>query len=108
MKKVAIILTHYKEHAERLSEEINHYCTQKGIAVSMIDADARIETISLDSTYDLAISLGGDGTVLYAVQLAAPHDIPVFPVNLGQFGFIAGIVLAYTYRNAKAKRQTKG
>jgi NAD+ kinase len=40
--------------------------------------------------FDLVISLGGDGTVLFAARLAAPHGIPVLPFNLGRLGFIAG------------------
>ena len=46
---------------------------------------------SLRSGFDLAISLGGDGTVLYAARALAPFGAPIFPVNLGTFGFIAGI-----------------
>ena len=41
--------------------------------------------------YDVAISLGGDGTVLYAARTMSPHGVPVFPVNLGTFGFLAGV-----------------
>lgn len=40
---------------------------------------------------DLVVSLGGDGTVLFAARLAAPLGIPVLPVNLGRLGFIAEI-----------------
>lgn len=40
---------------------------------------------------DIAISLGGDGTVLSAARTMSPMGVPVFPVNLGTFGFIAGI-----------------
>ena len=39
--------------------------------------------------YDLIISLGGDGTLLFVARLAAPLGIPVLPVNLGTLGFIA-------------------
>ena len=39
----------------------------------------------------LVVSLGGDGTVLYAARVAAPLGIPVLPVNLGRLGFIAEI-----------------
>lgn len=41
------------------------------------------------SGYNLIISLGGDGTLLYVARLAAPLGIPVLPVNLGTLGFIA-------------------
>jgi NAD+ kinase len=41
----------------------------------------------------LVVSLGGDGTVLYAARVAAPLGIPILPVNLGRLGFIAEIGL---------------
>jgi NAD+ kinase len=44
-----------------------------------------------NAAYDIAISLGGDGTVLSAARAVSHMGIPVFPVNLGTFGFIAGI-----------------
>jgi NAD+ kinase len=44
-----------------------------------------------DENYDVAISLGGDGTVLSTARAMSPKKIPIFPVNLGTFGFIAGI-----------------
>lgn len=40
---------------------------------------------------ELVVSLGGDGTVLYAARIAAPFGIPVLPINLGRVGFIAEI-----------------
>lgn len=39
----------------------------------------------------LVVSLGGDGTVLYAARVAAPLGIPILPINLGRLGFIAEI-----------------
>jgi len=44
-----------------------------------------------EKPYDVAISLGGDGTVLSAARTMAPLNIPIFPVNLGTFGFIAEV-----------------
>ena len=44
-----------------------------------------------EKNYDVAISLGGDGTVLSAARAMAPKKIPIFPINFGTFGFIAGI-----------------
>ncbi len=41
------------------------------------------------SKYNLFISLGGDGTLLYAASFACPLGIPILPINLGTLGFIA-------------------
>jgi len=44
-----------------------------------------------DKKWDIAFSLGGDGTVLYSARCLAPLGIPILPVNLGTFGFIAEV-----------------
>ena len=36
----------------------------------------------------LIITVGGDGTILWAAQMAAPHGIPILGVNLGRVGFM--------------------
>jgi len=41
--------------------------------------------------WDIAFSLGGDGTVLYTARCLAPYGVPILPVNLGALGFIAGV-----------------
>jgi NAD+ kinase len=37
---------------------------------------------------DIIISLGGDGSMLYAAQIAGPRSIPVLGINLGGLGFL--------------------
>jgi NAD+ kinase len=43
------------------------------------------------SPFDFAVTLGGDGTVLFAARLCAPLGIPILPINFGSFGFMCGI-----------------
>jgi NAD+ kinase len=45
--------------------------------------------LELDKTYDLLISIGGDGTVLRAVAFIGNVDIPIIGVNTGRLGFLA-------------------
>jgi NAD+ kinase len=37
---------------------------------------------------DMLVALGGDGTMLRAGQLCAPHAIPILGINVGHFGFL--------------------
>jgi NAD+ kinase len=40
---------------------------------------------------DLAVSIGGDGTMLRTVSLAAGHGVPVLGVNHGQLGYLTAV-----------------
>ncbi len=41
--------------------------------------------------FDLAVSLGGDGTMLRTVEAALPAGVPVLGVNLGRMGYLTGV-----------------
>lgn len=46
---------------------------------------------TLDDSYDLFFSLGGDGTILSSVQFVKDFDIPIVGINTGRLGFLATI-----------------
>ena len=46
---------------------------------------------SLAESCDLAVVVGGDGTLLSAARLFAEHNIPLLGVNLGRLGFLVDI-----------------
>lgn len=73
----------YRREAEDFLNEINIKTTTH-VFMSEIPKDVAREC-------DVIISFGGDGTVLYAASIASPLGIPLFPVNLGNLGFIAEI-----------------
>lgn len=45
----------------------------------------------LDNSYDLLISIGGDGTILRAVTFVRDLAIPIVGINTGRLGFLATI-----------------
>ena len=45
----------------------------------------------LDASYDLLISVGGDGTILRAITFVKDLEIPIVGINTGRLGFLATI-----------------
>lgn len=45
----------------------------------------------LDSSFDMLISIGGDGTMLRAVTLVRDSGIPILGINAGRLGFLATV-----------------
>jgi NAD+ kinase len=89
MKNCLIVVNTAKDDARRMGEEITAFLNARGVAsVTAFFPDAADIPFA---GRDFVITLGGDGTVLFAARGAAPLGIPVFPVNLGEFGFIANI-----------------
>ena len=53
--------------------------------------DAIVEMASLPAKADLAVVVGGDGTLIAAARLMAEHGVPLVGVNLGRLGFLTDI-----------------
>ncbi|CAM2981141.1 NAD+ kinase [Flavobacterium succinicans] len=45
----------------------------------------------LDSSFDMLISIGGDGTMLRAVTLVSNSGVPLLGINAGRLGFLANV-----------------
>lgn len=90
IRSVLVMANMHKMAAERLISEIVSCLEAKDIQVHVrrFSGDTDINHIP---EADLAISLGGDGTVLYCVRLLAGRSVPILPVNLGSFGFITEV-----------------
>lgn len=58
-------------------------------------ATASIEALGEDA--DLAVVVGGDGTMLSVARLLAPFEVPLVGVNQGRLGFMTDIALKDTH-----------
>ena len=74
INKVLVVVNVSKDDAEITAREIERYLQEKGLAVTVFGFSGRPEPPRV-SGYDLAFSLGGDGTVLFSARLLAPHRI---------------------------------
>jgi NAD+ kinase len=79
-----------KKSSSTLADEIRHDLEKRGIPATTVCFEGR-PADPVQGNWDIAFSLGGDGTVLYTARTASPWGVPIFPVNLGTLGFIAGV-----------------
>jgi NAD+ kinase len=59
--------------------------------VRAIAAELGVELVEPDGEPDVAIVLGGDGTMLRALRTFLGTDVPVFGVNFGRVGFLTSV-----------------
>ncbi len=90
MKNCLIVVNTDKAPSEMLGIEVANFLKERGVDYEFLDFNGAGQECDWKA-YDFAVTLGGDGTVLFAARGAAKFSVPVFPVNLGEFGFIAGV-----------------
>ena len=96
MASVALVFHRHRPEAVRVAKESAAWLTQRGHDVRVIrdeadDADLRecaCDPEKLASDLDLAVSLGGDGTMLRTVELVSGEGVPVLGVNVGRLGYL--------------------
>ena len=91
VSSVFIIANGKKRESLQLSEQILGYLNERGISGSMVSTASGEDELSVPISTDLVITLGGDGTVLYAARAVNEMGIPILPVNLGTFGYITEV-----------------
>ena len=90
IKKAVIIVNLLKPDAEQLVEEISAYLGNMGAEVNVFGYSGSPISPQI-SDADIAFAIGGDGTVLFSARMLARLEIPVFAVNMGNFGFITEV-----------------
>ena len=88
MKKIGILYHPKKETAGTLAEKLKQSIKSRGINVWESSAweveEAREKVVDTD----LILTVGGDGTILRAVQTIVPKSVPITGINLGNLGFM--------------------
>ena len=91
VSRILIIANLARPATAGLLAEMKEFFAARGLEATVISYKDKEKPEPVTGQYDLAISLGGDGTVLSSARLLADKKIPIMPVNLGSFGFITEI-----------------
>jgi len=94
-----LVLHQQRPEAVELAIEATRRLEGQGHEVRLPELDARDADLAghglpedaFAAGLDVAVSLGGDGCMLRAVQLVAAEGVPVLGVNLGQLGYLTEI-----------------
>jgi NAD+ kinase len=95
----AIVLHHQRAEATELARKAAAWFTGAGHEVVLPASDAEAADLgalalpdeSLPPGVEAVVSLGGDGTMLRAVGLAAAAGIPILGVNVGLLGYLTEV-----------------
>jgi NAD+ kinase len=77
------VVAHGRVDVDEAVARVRAVGERAGVTVLAADADAR--------EADLAVALGGDGTILRTLSKLLGSDVPVIGVNFGRVGFLASI-----------------
>ena len=89
-KGAVLFVNTLKENASNTAVLIQNELEKKGINAVVFSFNGKPENPP-KGEWDIAFSLGGDGTVLYTSRCLSPAGVPILPVNIGSLGFIAGV-----------------
>jgi NAD+ kinase len=96
---IGMILHHERPQAAELARDATAWLSERGHEARLPERDAGIAGLvshgCAEETFgrglDLAVSIGGDGTMLRTVDLVAQDGVPVVGINVGQLGYLTEI-----------------
>jgi NAD+ kinase len=96
---VGFVLHHEREQAIELASTTAKRLLAEGHEVRLPLADAQLAGLpdhgvqepELGAGLDVAVSLGGDGTMLRTVDLVSGAGVPILGINVGQLGYLTDI-----------------
>jgi NAD+ kinase len=86
--KVGFVVHRHRDAALILAKETAEWLVGLGHDVEIYETEATPDEYTRPRGLDLAVSLGGDGTMLRTVDLVCGDEVPVLGVNFGRLGYL--------------------
>lgn len=88
IRRVGILYHPLNKAAHALAKEVMEFLVSKGVSAWLCSAWEGEQAKAQVAGTDLIVSVGGDGTILRAAQVAALETTPITGINLGRLGFM--------------------
>jgi len=88
MKKIGLLFHPKVAATRKKAGELEKFLKSQGVRVWRCSAWEKEQACELLPETDLLITVGGDGTILRAVQSIIPGKTPIVGINLGKLGFM--------------------
>ncbi len=88
--KIVVIYSSRNRIARETARDVREDLVSYGVDAVFYDMDGTDE-VPDPLHFDMAMTLGGDGTFLHGARLISGWDIPILAVNMGNFGFITEV-----------------
>jgi len=114
LQKIGLFLNLNKDNALKVASSLVRWLKENDYEVftasPVNNLELPVESINLEEmakNIELAITLGGDGTLLNVARKLAPYDIPILGINLGHLGFLTEIEVSDLYGDLELLKKRK-
>lgn len=99
LRRIGVVVHTGRPSALALGKDLVGWATEHGVELVTLAAERGClgdevpcaDQVSFAKGLDLVVVLGGDGTLLRAVDLALEEEVPVLGVNVGHLGFLTEV-----------------